>query len=230
MIDMHSHILPRMDDGSDSRTTSWEILAKMKAQGVTTVAATSHYDMREESVEDFVARRQKALLSLREEEREMPRIVTGAEVLYCGVSMSQMEDIEKLCINGSRYILIEPMDFKWEDSFVLHMQQLMVERGLTPILAHWERYRPFRKNRGMVEHLQQEGMLVQTNTEGFLHKRTKRKALYQLAKGEYQIIGTDCHNLTTRPPNLLKAAEVIRTAEPELWKRLMNQAEEILAD
>ena len=65
MIDFHTHILPRMDDGSRSVEESLEMLDSMRQQGVKTVFATPHFYANDESVDSFLERREASLKAMR---------------------------------------------------------------------------------------------------------------------------------------------------------------------
>ena len=177
MVDFHSHILPAMDDGSESVEQSVEMLAAMQAQGVDTVVATPHFDMRQENPEQFLARRQESLEKLQGESLPDIRLIPGAEVLYCGVPLYRYENLDKVCIGDTRYLLIETLFPVWTEEFRQDLQYLMMERNIVPILAHIERYYFIRKNRSMIRDLRREGALLQMNAEAFLHPKTRRRAL-----------------------------------------------------
>ena len=82
MIDIHSHILPGIDDGSQSVEESHALLALLREQGVETVVATPHFYADRNDPENFLRRRKEALARLDHGETEMPRILLGAEVAY----------------------------------------------------------------------------------------------------------------------------------------------------
>ncbi len=230
MIDMHTHILPGMDDGSESVEQSAKMLECMHRQGVKTVVATPHFDMRAESIDNFLDRRQKAMQKLLDAGIDVSGLVLGAEVLYCGIGISRMEGIERLCVGEGRYLLIETEFGRWTDSFATDLRQLMAEQNIIPILAHAERYIRDRKNRKVFCQLQNSGIVVQSNAEFFLQKRSHRQAFRLLREDAIQILGSDCHNLEMRRPNLFEAAQVMeKHGEGERLRRMMEHAEMILA-
>ena len=157
MIDVHTHILPQMDDGSKSAEQSVQMLNAMQAQGVRLLAATPHFDMRKENIDEFLARRSKAFERLNAARTEDdPKIIPGAEVLYCGVSLSRMEKVEKLCIGDGNYMLVETLTMQWDDFFEDCLYQLLAEQNITPIVAHIDRYLPYRKNRAILHRLKNQ--------------------------------------------------------------------------
>ena len=210
MIDFHTHLLPGIDDGSQSVEETKAILQAMYAQGVTAVVATPHFDMRRESVESFLKRRERALEQVSGLGITTPVVIPGAEVLYCGVPLYQCEQLEKLCIGSSRYLLIETLYNDWTEEFQNDLHRLMLEKNITPVLAHIERYYFLGKNRKKIRSLNQNGVLLQMNAEAFLYKKMQRSAYKILKKEAVSVLGSDCHNMTRRPPNLGEAVEVIK--------------------
>ncbi|MBR5152005.1 MAG: hypothetical protein IKW60_00545 [Clostridia bacterium] len=201
MVDFHTHILPEMDDGSRSVEQSLKMLELMRNYGVDTVMATPHFDLRLESIESFLARRDAAMAKLNEAIGGTFTIIPGAEVLYCGLSLHQIDGIEKLCIGKSRYLLIEPSMEQLTVSYYNDMVRLMSECNITPVLAHIERYYYIGKNREWIHRLRKEGAVLQMNAEAFSGWK-KGKAIKLMRNESVQIFGSDCHNLERRSPNL----------------------------
>ena len=90
------------------------------------------------------------------------------------------------------------------------MEYLMIERNIIPVLAHVERYYYIRKNRSIIRNLSQEGVVLQVNAETLLNKKTSRRVWKILKKETVGLIGSDCHNLSVRSPNLADAAEKMK--------------------
>lgn len=231
MVDFHTHILPFMDDGSQSVEESAEMLLQMQKQGIKVVVATSHFDMRRESLIEFLARREKAMQALAKVVPEGICIVPGAEVLYCGVAVHSIENLEQLCIGNSRHLLIESMVPDWMEEFRYDLQYLMMQQNITPVLAHIERYYYIGKNRKMIHRLSNDGAVLQMNANAFLKPQMSRKAFKILRKENVRLLGSDCHNTTSRQPNLKRAAErIAEVAGQEKIDRMMAYANKILLD
>ncbi len=231
MIDLHAHILPKMDDGSASVEESIEMLTRMRKTGITTVVATPHFDMRKDTIEHFLRKREKTYQELMKATAglDVPNILLGAEVLYCGVGLSQIEDIEKLCLGHGRYLLVETLKGIWDATFALDMRKLMAEQNITPVLAHVERYVGARKNKKMLVTLLSEGIMMQTNASTFLRRGSCRRALKMLQEKKIHLLGSDCHNMTMRRPNLAGAVEVIRKRLDESYvEKLTKRAERVV--
>ena len=86
LVDVHCHVLPEMDDGSEAVDVSLAILRQEREQGVGVVCATSHYYARQNSIPDFCARRAEALerltAAIAESKEPLPQILPAAEVAY----------------------------------------------------------------------------------------------------------------------------------------------------
>ena len=206
MIDMHSHILPQMDDGSKSVEMSVQMLSRLKDQGVDTVVATPHFLAKKDSPEEFLRRRQASLELLNWNEAAQPRILPGAEVTYFD-GMSHSDQLEKLCLGNSRLLLVEMPYGQWTQRMVREVCDIPVQLGLQPVLAHVDRYRE--SFAGYQKLLTEQGILFQFNADVFEKFWSRRWALKQLRRGELHFIGSDCHNLDKRPPRIDLAVETI---------------------
>lgn len=209
MVDFHTHILPGMDDGSQSAEMSLAMLRELKKQGIETVAATPHFDMRRESIEHFLDRRAKAIYKLGGA-RGIPAVVFGAEVLYCGSNLHRIAELDQLCIGNTRYLLVENFVQEWDAGFEKSLMQLMLERDLIPMIAHIERYYTIPANRAAMLRLREEGAVLQMNASQFLRRFSRRRALRLLRDRTVQVLGSDCHNMENRRPNLGEALSVIQ--------------------
>lgn len=213
IIDFHSHILPQVDDGSKSVEETIEMLSRMREQGVETVVATPHFYAKHDYPERFLERRARAkekLLSVAEVE-DLPEILLGAEVAYFR-GMSESKVLQDLTIEGTDAILVELPMGKWNESMYRELEQIYAVQGLLPIVAHIDRYMTPYRSYGIPEKLASLPVLVQANAEFFTEKSTARKARKLLAKDMIHLLGSDCHNLTDRPPNLGDAIEIIETS------------------
>ena len=213
LTDFHSHILPGVDDGSRSVEQSLAMLRSEAAQGVTHVIATPHFYANHNDPIRFLERRTKAARLLAEamaKEEGLPEVILGVEVRYFS-GMSNSEILPKMAIEGTRCILVEMPHGHWSESMYQELLEIYTTRGLTPIIAHVDRYiQPFRTH-GIPKRLEKLPFLVQANADFFLERSTVKMALRMLDRGQIHLLGSDCHNLTDRSPNLGAAAKVITT-------------------
>ena len=212
MEDFHSHILPGVDDGSKSVEESLEMLRAMAQQGITHVVATPHFYPQQDTPECFLKRRAEAEAALREAmagEKDLPELSIGAEVYYFR-GISDSEAIKAFAVDKKRCILIEMPGLPWTEIMYRELENLYVKRGLIPVIAHLDRYiGPFRTH-GIPKRLAALPVLVQANADFFLDRSTSAMALRMLKKGRIQLLGSDCHNMKSRKPNLGEALALIQ--------------------
>lgn len=226
MIDLHSHILPCMDDGSKSVGESLKLLKMLKEQGIDTVVATPHFYADKESVADFVVRRKLAFDTLKQQLPDgYPQILLGAEVnFYSGIS--RMEDIKKLCIEESNVLLLEMPFTKWTEFDLKEVTDLVNIRNLTVVLAHMERYLVYQNN-NVWRRLLESGVLIQANATFFTDFFTRRKAISLIKNHSIHFLGSDCHDEAVRPPCMGAALEIIKKKMGGDFINLMTEFAEI---
>lgn len=211
ICDLHGHFLPDMDDGCTSVEESVQVLKSSYAQGVRVMFATPHY-YTTEPIDEFLERREVSARTLfqqmEQEEAPLPQIILGAEVAY-RPGLGYEDDLEKLCLGNSRYLLLEMPFLPWNDEVVRSVRNICVSKGITPIIAHIERYLPL-QSRDMVMQVLEQDVMVQMNAEHLLHLSTRRQARRLLNDGVVHLLGTDCHNMTNRPPNMAKAIAYLK--------------------
>ena len=212
MLDLHTHILPAMDDGSRDVDESIAMLRAEKAAGVTCIAVTPHFYPHREDPERFLDRRARRIEKLLSDARypaAAPEILLpGAEVAYYD-GLSRMEGIERLCIGDTRALLIEMPFCRWNDRVLREIDTLQKTCDIQPILAHIERFLQYQP-KGLVEEMVSAGIMMQANASFFQRWQTKRKAIKMLDRGLIHFLGTDCHNMSSRKPNMEETLQIIR--------------------
>lgn len=217
LIDSHCHILPYMDDGAESLDISLQMIRLMHSQGVQTIVATPHfYAHREKSVKSFLERRAKSYKRLVEADKKNTEIMLGAEVAV-EHSISQLSDVDKLCIEGTDYILFELPFTAFSHWALEEINNISYEYKLVPVFAHINRYLNYYSKSEMTEVLQSDA-IMQFNIEAFASFKERRFVKELIKKGHRYMFGSDAHNMTDRKPNwdlLLKKtnAETIDSIE-----------------
>ena len=207
--DFHSHILPDMDDGSDSVETSLEMLRESARQGVRTMVATPHFYPEKESPDSFLARRNKSVARLLDvyDKEIHPRVCVGAEVAYFP-GIGRCEDLKRLCVLGTRLVLIEMPFRPWTGKMIEDVISVRMSLGLMPALAHIDRYEASRDH-ATIQRLVEFGVIVQINASALEDVFSRKRALHMLMSGTAQLLGSDAHNCTTRPQRLQRAVTYI---------------------
>ena len=232
VTDFHSHILPGVDDGSQSVEESIAMLKLEAEQGITHVIATPHFYPQYDSPEQFLERRSQAEQKLREEmahHKGLPQISIGAEV-YFFHGMSESEALPRLTICGKKCMMIEMPPAPWTEDMYRELEAIYTQRGIVPIIAHIERYiRPWH-SRSMLRRLSELPVLVQANAGFFLEKGYKSVAMRMLRADQIHLLGSDCHNTTIRKPNLGLAVEQISSKLGEAVLTRISRYERELLD
>ena len=219
-IDFHSHILPRADHGSDSLETSLAQIKLALKHGVSTVIATPHFYPHKDTVERFLARRESAYGALRESivAESLPiTVMRGAEVLICR-GIEALEGLEKLCVEGTRVLMLELPFSNFSSAFV-DSAETLIKAGYNVVLAHADRY-----DYKDIERLIDVGAKIQLNASSLCTMFKKRHLYDWINRGLVVALGSDIHmadasayrNYTKAIRKIGKKAEHIMEATAQL--------------
>lgn len=208
MIDIHSHIIPGIDDGSKNMEMTLEMLKNAEREGTREIVATPHYlleygEAKIEEVKVLV----KELNSIITKEGINIKVYSGQEVYFTENILKDYLDGNIGTLNDSRYMLIEFNMNRFEENIFDIIYELQV-RGITPIIAHPERYRSIIKNPVEINRFIDEGYLFQLDSgslTGVFGKEVKKTAEVLLANGIYNFIGSDAHNIKNRNTGISEA-------------------------
>ena len=212
MIDFHSHILPGFDDGSKNTQMSLAMIEEERKQGVHAIVATPHFYADEDSVERFLKRRVHSYERLQEEAGkqniELPKMYLGAEVYYFpGIGQASM--ISQLCIQKTGILLLEMPFTQWTSDMLDNVRALVNRPNIKVVLAHIERFYDFQKRKEVWDEIMDLPIYRQMNAGPFLNWKKRRKCLKLLKQQGEVLLGSDCHNLDSRKPNLALGRAVI---------------------
>lgn len=207
-IDFHTHLLPNLDDGSQSVEESREMLEALRLQGVDLAVATPHFYSNKASLDDFLEKRNKAQSLLDAACPDLqPGLRLGAEASFFR-GMGKADRIAELCISGTNALLIEMPFSQWGRGEIAEVHQIL-SRGITPILAHIERYDSFQKDLTALNEIINLPVLLQVNAEA-LQQRKTRRFVFKLIDHDFPVLlGTDCHNMQKRKPDMDAGCSVI---------------------
>lgn len=233
MIDIHSHIIPGIDDGAKSIEMTMKMLKAAERDGTKKIIATPHYCIGygEASIEE-VKVKVKNLNDKAKAENIDIEIYSGQEVYF---SENMLDNYEKGIIgtlNESRYMLIEFPMRKFDSNIFDVIYELQV-KGITPIIAHPERYLPIIEEPILINKFIEEGYLFQLNSgsiEGKFGKKVKKTAELFLKNGIYNFIGSDAHNETKRPVGLSEALKIISQLTDKKEDFFISNSEKILSN
>lgn len=217
MIDIHSHIIYEVDDGPKTLDESIALIKESYSQGVRTIVATSHrrkgmFETPEKLImQNFLRVKEVAEATFPDLE-----LLYGGELYYSSDLIKKLEQHRVPSYNERRVILLEfSMTTPWKDIQTGVSQVLML--GLTPVVAHIERYNALEFNEERVKELQNMGCYTQVNSNHVLkpqlfgdkEKIFKKRGMYFLEKDLVDVIASDMHNLTSRPPYMREAYKVV---------------------
>ena len=229
--DIHTHILPGIDDGAPDPETSRRMLELEKKSGTDNIVLTPHYYMHRQSIGDFAEKRADAFGKISSFADGLGiSLKTGAEVLYTP-SLADA-DLSALCIEGTRYMLTELPYRQLTKNFINEFRSFTgsIFPDIIPILAHAERYLDFTDENSLYE-IMDTDMYVQVNSGGFRTFAGHTRFIYDLVRsGRAHLLGTDCHNTTTRPPDMDTARKAIsRKISAGCFEKLMRNAGQVFS-
>jgi len=209
LIDLHTHILPGIDDGSRSVEMSLELLSMEQKQKAETVVFTPHFYPWRDQPDHFFEKREHAWAKLQavlpEKRLQLHR---GAEFAWFD-GISHTREVMDFRITGTKLLLVEMPFVKWTNHTVEEILRLNEMAHLQVVLAHVDRYFKF-SSRDMLDRLTDEGVIFQFNAEAFFSWNTRRKVMKLIRGVDGFFLGSDCHNLTSRPPKIGEAMKVLR--------------------
>ena len=201
IVDFHSHILPRVDHGSDSLETTLLQLKAAKKNGVNKIVSTSHFYPTAHNVDGFLKKRNAAFRALLESASDIPEIRLGAEVLLCD-GIDRLPGLDELCLQGTKNLLLElPFTGFNKESFATI--ERLVDKEFFVILAHPHRY-PYQT----IKSLLPLGVKLQLNADSIIgFNRLKNKYLFDwISEGRVVALGSDIHGRDSRAYGRLRKA------------------------
>lgn len=212
-VDLHSHILPWMDDGADDLDVSLSLLHKEAADGVRQVVLSSHFHPLDENVAEFRIRRNSSFRQLKKaiENSDMAGkfdLRPAAEIRY-NPSLLEIEDLGTLCIDGTKVLLIE-FSTQHYPEFVQDVFYRLQTKGYIPVMAHVERFPWLRDNPEFLYNMVCGGAYAQVNADSIVKSKESLSFIRRMMDcGLIHCIGTDTHNMTKRPPHMKEAEKVL---------------------
>lgn len=233
MVDLHSHILPNIDDGSSSVFETFIMLKEAEKAGFTDIIATPHYILGsiEQNKEDVLNQINEINIAAKEQGIHV-KIHPGAEFFGVPNISDTIKNDKFLSLNLSKYILIE---------FAMHNRPLYIDKlifelcnlGYLPIIAHPERYSYVQDDLSIVSQWQNIGALIQSNYGTLLGKygSSAQKTLIKLLKNkQVDFMGSDCHSAGSVYDNMFESIKKLNKIVDEEYFEFItkNNAKKIL--
>lgn len=208
MIDIHSHFLPRIDDGPRYVDESVAMLEDAYLQGVTICAGTSHISLHgEDDIEAFLKRRGESIQLLEgalANNNVVPKLLYGAEV-FLDNDISKFDGVEDLCISGTNFLLVELSTVKYNPNYAEWLYLLNL-KGIVPILAHIERYSYIKELLGELEAV---NVVYQMNARPLLKNKWFKFLLDLYYDEKTVIVSSDMHNMGMRKSCIKKVYDKV---------------------
>lgn len=212
MIDLHSHILPGIDDGAKTIDVSVKMARMAVDDGVTVIAATPHimaplYN----NTPEMISRAVKSLRDRLAQEEIPLQLVVGADIHIAADLPEKLKQRAVPTLNGSRYFLFEPPHHVLPP----HLERFcakILDGGHQPVLTHPERMSWIESRYDLVCRLDELGVALQVTAgsiTGHFGKRVQYWSERLLDEGRIDFFASDAHDLNHRPPVLSKAAELV---------------------
>lgn len=213
MIDIHSHIIPNVDDGARSVEETFNILKEAQEAGFTDVILTSHFLLNyyETNAQELIFWKEKLQEVLKKQGTKI-NLHSGMEIYITNQMEELLENKKILTLANSRYMLIElPLatNVKYFDYVVYYLEA----KGIKPIIAHPERYKCVQKDPDIVEEYIEKGCLIQCNYGSIvnLYGREAEKTIKTLLKkNQVHFLGSDVHRENRTYLIILDAIKKIR--------------------
>lgn len=212
MIDIHTHILPGLDDGAQNKSESLEIINELYRQGVDKIIFTPHFYSDNERIDAFVLRRKSAYEFIKSDLPSQIEYSLGAEVYLTKFlfTPSNIEIMQKLCLGSSNRMLIELPYGDIDSDEISEQIQKIKSMGFLTILAHPERYLHEPGINRLYKDLCAQGCEIQLNAAS-IQERELAKYIKTLLKFDWQkvFLGSDSHNMRRRCPKIKNALEQV---------------------
>lgn len=213
ITDLHNHSLYGLDDGADSRDTMYRMIDASYSDGVRHICFTPHYlniGKKDCSVEEIKKSFSVAEAYCAEKYPDM-RLDFGSEMLYHFDCDETLAKNKALTVAGSRYVLVDFLATPDARGIVMGVERLL-NLGYIPVVAHVERYPCLYGKLDSVRRISDAGAVIQVNAGSIfdgLFSKVKKQCLKLLSEGVVDVVASDAHNLSSRPPALAAAAKYV---------------------
>jgi len=233
--DIHSHVLPGIDDGAQDIEISMKMLQIASDNGIEQIVLTPHYKPMHRNADKKKVCMLTDLLREKVKKKGLEiELYNGNELYYHGEALMELENGKVFSLADSSYVLVEfgPMD---EFDYIRNGLYQLLSGGYRPIVAHVERYRKLLSNMEAVEDIIEMGCYIQVNAGSIMGKtgyQTKNFTRRLLKNKLVHFVATDAHNADSRGPVLKDCAKYIsrKHGSDYMQKLLCTNPAQIIAN
>jgi protein-tyrosine phosphatase len=222
LIDIHTHVLPGLDDGPETADESLELARAAAESGTQVMVATPHVRSDYDFPLEEIARR-TATLNRSLEDLEVPlRVVAGGEVSVARVAELDDAELRTVCLGDGPYILVESPYTTIGGLLETTLFGLQA-RGFTTVLAHPERSPSFQEEPQRLVNLVRKGALcsiTSASISGVFGRAVRKYTLELFRGGLVHNVASDAHNVRRRPPDMGPGLRELRSALPRVTPQL----------
>lgn len=217
MIDIHSHILPEVDDGSDSLETSLTLVKSYAEQGIDTVICTPHQNKGQICTEELKQAYNKLVEAAK---GYNVKFLLGAEIYYYPEMVHDLSSGKLLTLNGTNKVLVEfsttlPTDIAGDVVYELKLA------GYTPIIAHIERY-GYLTDEDYFS-IKDNGGLIQINAGSVAYKNYLKRLKFLLKNDLVDFVASDCHDTKDRNVDFTAIKKLVKKKFPNCYNKLFEE-------
>ncbi len=203
--DIHIHVLCGVDDGVKTEADMYAMVDAAYADGTRVMCATPHFHLGYfgDNVQKSVAAFDKLSAYVSQKYPKM-RLYLGNELRYSRDCVSWLDSGQCRTLNGSRFLLVDFSEWEEEREIVRGLEKLL-NAGYLPVLAHAERYQNFGRDKAALHDFRANGVLLQIDAQsltGGFGLNTRHRSRRLLADRLADVISSDAHNLSERPPGM----------------------------
>lgn len=231
MIDIHSHVLPAIDDGSKEMDMTLKMLEIAIDRGTDKIVATPHYRTGyfENNYED-VKKIVDEVNAIVKSKAMSIQVVLGQEIFLDSHTLEMYKKGVIGCIGNTKYMLVElPMDSMAKNSLDIIYELKL--KGVKPIIAHPERYSYIIERPSLINSFVEEGCLFQINAgsiTGLFGKKVQKTSEILIEHRICNFIASDAHSIGRRCPGIKEGFEIVENLNKDLAKDVMNNPQILL--
>ncbi len=229
-IDIHTHILPHIDDGAKSILDSVALLEQEKANGTDYVICTPHFYTDYSDFDVHLSSVKKAFneLSSYIKNLDLPEIHLGYEVAYF-LNMHRSTDIAQCTLGNSNYLLLElPFSMPLTADMLNDIEKLSDDIGFNVIIAHIERYSHDKLYKKLISLVKNNTVFAQINADSLFTNTTKKCVEKLLKANLVSFVASDAHSVEKRPVKTEKCLREIKNKYKKAYDRIISSTEELL--